>query len=96
MPSRNVKPKRKQPKAVPASRVFEVFAGCMVTIVTGQSQGGEDGAVVLQLKGYFLDVDEEFIYVGESPIEVAAAVRRDCIVAITVDNSDIPDTGDMQ
>ncbi len=95
MALRKEKPKRKPPKA-PASRLFEIFAGCYVSVVTRSIQATEDATAMLQIKGYFLDADDEFVYIGESPIEVAAAVARKEIITVAVDSGDIPDTGDMQ
>jgi hypothetical protein len=65
-----------------ASDIFTVtFLGEYVEIVckTGENEQGQ-----LIVKGYLLDVDNDYYYIGHNPLEVSGAVKKDLVGVITI------------
>lgn len=62
--------------------MFKVtFIGEMVEILA-KSESEERGVFIV--RGYLLDYDEEFYYMGENPLAVNAAIKRDVVSFISI------------
>lgn len=72
-----------------ASDLFWVtFVGEYVEVLC-KFETPESGRMPLAIKGYMLDVDDRFYYIGNSPLEVISAVNKDDVAYICViDNID--------
>ena len=75
------------------TRLFELFAGTYVTIAVKSLRGVTSSKKIsnVMLAGYLLDECETFYYIGDTPTEVFAAVRRDDVISIMMGRE-----GDME
>lgn len=79
------------------SKIFETFSGSFVSIIVKNMRGsGQDKINNLALGGYLLDECEEYYYIGETPMEVTAAIKKDSVAAVILAVEAGMDTGDMQ
>ncbi len=64
------------------SELFKVtFIGEMVEIIVN-SEASETGKMIVQ--GYLLDFDEDYYYLGENPLAVSTALKRDLVSLISI------------
>jgi hypothetical protein len=57
------------------------FIGEMVEIIT-KSENKDRGIFIVQ--GYLLDYDEDYYYIGEDPLAVSGAIKRDIVSFISI------------
>lgn len=84
------------PKKTKKNEVFLLtFIGEFVQVVSSfvmnVSSNGEDmGESPLIVEGYLLDMDDDFIYMGDSPDGITRALKKDTVVFIQfLNNEDI-------
>ena len=66
------------------SELFKVtFIGELVEIIA-DSDSSEHGKLVIQ--GYLLDYDEDYYYLGEGPLAVTSALKRELVGFVTIIN----------
>ena len=86
MSSENEKPKKKQQHNY--SRIFDYFAGGVVTImIKGKSASNESEISSMMFSGYLLDECENFYYLGALD-EVQAALSKTEILSIMIADAD--------
>jgi hypothetical protein len=84
--------KKKTTSGSDLSLFFSVFAGELVefmttqmsTITTQTDEGTETGEYPWAIKGYLLDEDENFYYIGRSPTEVTSGIKKDVVIAVAI------------
>lgn len=64
------------------------FIGEVVEILA-KSESEEKG--MLMVRGYLLDYDEEYLYLGETPLSVNTALKRDLVGLISISEQVDPD-----
>lgn len=67
--------------------LFEIFINEFVQVVTdlsmyAASEDAEQASIPLTFNGYLLDMDDEFLYLGETSVAVDKAVKRENIIFI--------------
>jgi len=84
--------KKKTTTGAELSLFFSVFAGELVefmttqmsTVITQTEEGTETGEYPWAITGYLLDEDENFYYIGRSPIEVSSAIKKDIVIGVSI------------
>lgn len=67
------------------SQCYTTFAGNHVTIYVKGIRGGNKGKVMpLAFVGYLMDECSEYFYLGESPEEVSACIKKQDVGAIMI------------
>ena len=66
------------------STLFEHFAGSYVTIAVKSLRGASSNKKItnVMIAGYLLDECHDYFYIGDTPTEVYAAVRKDDVISI--------------
>lgn len=73
-----------------ASEIFWVtFVGQYVEVVC-KSSSEEHGQLVV--RGYMIDIDSDYYYIGENPFEPAAVVKKDLVGIINLAQETDPAT----
>lgn len=89
------------------SMLFDIFCGNYVNIFVKniKSHEGRPGKLSnVMLAGYFLDEDDSYVFLGQSPDEVFCAVNKDEIASIIIaeegeelmDLIDVPEGQEVQ
>lgn len=67
------------------SEVFwATFIGELVSIMCSVDDPHGSGKTHLAVRGYFLDSDEEYYYLGEGPLQVDVALKKSLVTLIEI------------
>lgn len=61
-----------------------IFSGEELEIVCRLVGGQGEEGMPLVINGFFLDLDKDYLYLGNTPDQVTQAVKRDTIVLISI------------
>lgn len=72
--------------------LFQIFINEHISVVTdlslsvapGEVEDMDGVAIPLTFQGYLLDLDDEFLYLGETNTEVDKAIKRESVVFIQI------------
>ncbi len=71
------------------------FQGQYVEIVTKRDMLTEMGNAPLMVYGFIVDMDNEFLYLGENPIQIARALSKADISLIEVADPELQEENEM-
>lgn len=58
------------------------------TYSTETAEGYQSGTALATLRGYLLEVDDEYYYIGETPDAVEKAIRKEHVLTIDIVDQD--------
>lgn len=82
----------KKEKKVGSEVFLLTFIGEYVQVIsnfilnTAGSEGVEESPLILE--GYLLDMDDEFLYIGDSANDISRAIKKETVVFIQVVNNE--------
>ncbi len=81
-----LKKEKQQKKQLMTSRLYDIFVGQQVNLFVKNisMSNGEGQAASVIIAGYLLDECEDFFYIGSSPLEVYAAIRKLDVASVTL------------